>query len=168
MPSDPSRKQTHRRLDQPVTLWRIGDARGEYPVWSAAGTLHTGGRWNFSGESVIYTASSFPLAMLEKLAHWGGAMPVAQHFVEATVAAGVSYEEFAPDLHVGWNALDSEVAASFGSRWLSEQRSAILFVPSVIAPMCHNILINPLHPEARSVVPGREKPVPWDRRLFRA
>ena len=90
-----------------------------------------------------------------------------QHYVEVTVPSGVSYEEFSPDIHIGWNDANREVARAFGSRWLAGMRSAILFVPSVIAPMCQNALVNPLHPEAQRIVPGREKPVPWDRRLLR-
>lgn len=167
VPSDRTRTSSHRRLDQPVTVWRIGDLKGDFPVWSPVGTTQDPGRWNLVGEQVIYTATSFPLALLEKLAHWSGSVPLYQHYVEVVVAAGASYEEFAPDLHVGWSLPDSEVASDFGSRWLREQRSAILFVPSVIAPMCQNVLVNPLHPEAAQIAPGREKPVPWDRRLLR-
>ena len=116
---------------------------------------------------MIYTASSYPLALLERLAHWSGALPAKQHYVEVVIPAGVGYEEFAPDLHIGWNDPNGEVAADFGSRWLMEVRSAILFVPSAIALMAQNILVNPLHPQAQRIVPGREKPVPWDRRLLR-
>jgi hypothetical protein len=32
--------------------------------------------------------------------------------------------------------------------------------------MENNVLINPSHPDAQHIKPGRETPVLWDRRLF--
>lgn len=165
MPSDPP-AAAHRRLDQPVTVWRIGDPAGRYSVWSHVGTQTNPGRWNMHGEAVIYTATSYPLALLEKLVHWSGVLPTGQHYVEAVVPAGISYEEFPPDLYPGWSVQRSLDAKVFGSLWREEGRSAVLFVPSVIAPMAQNVIINPAHPEAQRIAPGREKPVPWDPRLF--
>jgi RES domain-containing protein len=49
---------------------------------------------------------------------------------------------------------------------LDEVRSAILLVPSVVARMERNILINPAHPDAAAIRPTLEEPVPWDERLF--
>jgi RES domain-containing protein len=157
----------HRRLDQPVTVWRIGDPNGRFPVWSPVGTRLRPGRWNAVGDDVIYAASSYPLALLEKLVHWSGVLPAGQHYVEAVLPSGTSYEEFAPDLHPGWNLPDSIVAREFGKTWLREMRSAVLFAPSAVAPLSQNVLINPAHLDAVKIVPGREKPVPWDVRLFR-
>jgi len=55
---------------------------------------------------------------------------------------------------------------AFGSAWIEETRSAVLFVPSVVAPMERNILINPAHADAARIKPTLEEPVPWDERLF--
>jgi RES domain-containing protein len=104
--------------------------------------------------------------MLEKLAHWRGFVPSNQHFVRAVASSGCSYEVFQPASHVGWNAEGSDVAASFGEAWLEQSRSALLFVPSILAPIEHNILINPNHQDAALILPERETPVWWDRRLF--
>ena len=49
---------------------------------------------------------------------------------------------------------------------IEECRSAILIVPSVVAPEEVNVLINPAHPGAAAIKVGREKPVRWDTRLF--
>ena len=45
-------------------------------------------------------------------------------------------------------------------------RALILIVPSVVARLDNNILINPAHPEFRSVEASLHQPVFWDRRLF--
>jgi RES domain-containing protein len=52
--------------------------------------------------------------------------------------------------------------------WFNEVRTAILFVPSVAARMENNVLINPSHPDAPHIKPGRGSPVLWDRRLFKS
>jgi RES domain-containing protein len=124
------------------------------------------GRWNVTGDAVIYAAQAYSLAMLEKLAHWNGILPPNQHYVAAVIPAGVSYEVFQPAAHVGWNAPVQMVAKRFGSIWLREARSAVLVVPSVIAPMENNVLINPLHGDAARIVPGLEQPIWWDDRLL--
>ena len=59
--------QGHRTLDRPLTVWRIGDAAGLWPVWHAGGAMIFPGRWNESGEAVIYAAERYSLAMLENL-----------------------------------------------------------------------------------------------------
>jgi RES domain-containing protein len=151
-----------------MTVYRIGDPAGEFPVWHPGGAMRHPGRWNVTGSAVIYAARAYSLAMLEKLAHWNGVMPPHQHFVAAVVPAGISYELFQPAAHVGWNAGVQMVAKRFGSMWLREARSAVLIVPSVIAPMEDNLLVNPMHPDAARIVPGMEQPVWWDARLLRA
>ncbi|MBX4893189.1 hypothetical protein HJA79_26840 [Rhizobium bangladeshense] len=47
-----------------------------------------------------------------------------------------------------------------------EKRSAILLVPSVVARVDRNVLINPAHPEFASITASLHEPVFWDRRLF--
>ena len=126
------------------------------------------GRWNESGEAVIYAAERYSIAMLEKLAHWDGMIPENQHFVAATIPVGVSYEVFQPAAHPGWDGSDKTVAQQFGSTWAREKRSAILLVPSVFAPMEQNVLVNTAHPDAARIIPGLETPVWWDNRLLRA
>jgi RES domain-containing protein len=53
----------------------------------------------------------------------------------------------------------------FGTRWLEEQRSAILSVPSAIVSIEYNYLINPEHPEASGIKLVSERPFVYDRRL---
>ncbi|HEV3397596.1 MAG TPA: RES family NAD+ phosphorylase, partial [Xanthobacteraceae bacterium] len=50
--------------------------------------------------------------------------------------------------------------------WLSERRTALLRVPSVIVPAAYNYLLNPLHPEAAQIVVVARQTVQFDARLF--
>ena len=60
------------------------------------------------------------------------------------------------------------VSRAYGERWSLELRSVILIVPSIVARIDSNILINPAHPEFRLIEASLHQPVFWDRRLFGA
>ena len=156
----------HRVLQEAMTAWRIGDPDGQFPIWSPGGALKKSGRWHEAGSAVIYAAEHYSTALLEKLVHYAGALPPNQHFVEVAVPAGVSYEVVTGEILPGWHAADGEAARSFGAKWYAEDRSAVLFVPSVPARMERNLLFNARHPDFMRIKPGLEVPVPWDARLF--
>ena len=104
--------------------------------------------------------------MLEALVWWNGPPPGNQHFVEIEIPVGTSYEVVDTDSLPDWHLPGSPVARRFGHRWCAEGRSAILIVPSVVARMERNLVINADHPEFARMIPGPEKPVWWDEWLF--
>ncbi len=161
MPASPRKV---RSLDQPMRAFRIGDPKGAYPIYSGEGAAKVEGRWHERGQNVIYASEHYSTALLEKLAHWNGHLPPSQHYIEITIPAGTSYEVVTKDTLPGW--VDAAVARAFGSRWFGERRSCILVVPSFVARLDTNVLINPDHPDARAIKVGLETPVPWDARLF--
>jgi RES domain-containing protein len=69
-------------------------------------------------------------------------------------------------LPAGWDSPDSEIACTFGDRWIAECRTAVLLVPSVVAREVWNVLVHPVHPLAARIVVGESRPVVWDERLF--
>ena len=113
-----------------MLAYRIGDAAGAYPVYSAEGAREYPGRWNQRGEAMIYASEHYSTAMLEKLV-CTGEMPPNQHFVEITISPATSYEIVTKDSLPDWQHANRAVARTFGSGWLSEERSALLIVPSV-------------------------------------
>ena len=155
------------RLKEPLAAYRIGDPKGAWPVYSTEGASQISGRWHETGDRVIYASEHYSTAMLEKLVQWNGAPPTNQHWIDIVVPAGVEYEVADVDSLAGWELLDSEVAQAFGHRWYAERRSAILIVPSVVARMERNIVINAAHNDFPLLEPGKETPVWWDERLFR-
>jgi RES domain-containing protein len=124
------------------------------------------GRWNTPGSPVIYTSEHYSTALLEKLVHGSGRLPPNQHFVQITVPRGVSYEVFSPAALPGWDAMPATVSKSFGEEWCRDRRSVVLLVPSVVARVDSNVLINPAHPEFSRIETSLHEPVYWDRRLF--
>ena len=155
-----------RRLYEALLAYRVGDPKGEFPIWDDGGARLSSGRWHEAGAAVIYASKHYSTAMLEKLVHYQGEIPAGQHFIEISIPAGTSYEVVNGDLIDGWSAPDGAAARKFGRNWFVEKRSAILIVPSVVARMENNIVFNTQHDDFKSIKTGLETPIWWDERLF--
>lgn len=151
--------------DAPLVAYRIAD--GRHPLYDGTGASLYGARWNSPGRPVIYAATTYAGALLEVLVHAAiGRVPQQMKWIEIRIPAGVSRE--CPDLDAlqGWDDEDCLTSRAFGDAWLAEQRTAVLLVPSVVTKRERTLLINPMHPDARDIVPTEPLPVDWDRRLF--
>jgi RES domain-containing protein len=153
-------------LDRTLTCYRIGDPDGEFPIYDATGSRLFPGRWNLPDTPVIYAAENYSTAMLEKLVTGNGKIPPNQHAITITIPRGSSYEVVTKDLLPGWDTLDPTVSQDFGAAWARQQRSVVLLVPSYVARQERNVIINPNHPEARTIEVSLGEPVWWDARLF--
>jgi RES domain-containing protein len=153
------------KLPKAIKAYRIGDAQGEYPVFSAEGARQVSGRWSEKGQEVIYTSEYYSTALLEKLAYLGE-IPANQHYVEITIPTNVTFEVVTDASLPGWYESNANIARIFGSGWYKEARSAILIAPSVIARLDSNIVINTRHKDFAKIRHGLETPISWDDRLF--
>jgi len=104
--------------------------------------------------------------MLEKIVHYSGGLPENQHYIEITIPAGISYEVVTSDTLPGWYEKSQEVSRAYGSKWYNETRSTLLVVPSVVARVERNIVINSCHEDFGKIHTGLETPIWWDERLF--
>jgi RES domain-containing protein len=149
-----------------MKAFRIADRR--FPIFDGAGARLIGGRWNSPGHSVIYAAETFSGAMLELLAHANlNRLPHTQAFVEVAIPDRIVAEKVWIDDVPGWQDEDQTASRTFGDRWLTERRSAVLMVPSVVTRgIEHNVLLNPLHPEFAGISASEPQDVIWDKRLF--
>ena len=159
---------TAQILDRGLICFRIGDSDGQYPIFDATGSTIAPGRWNTAGSPMIYASEHYSTALLEKLVHGSGALPPNQHFITITISRGLTYEAFSQASLPGWDSVQATVSKAFGEAWCVERRSVALIVPSVVARVESNVLINPAHPEFRHVTTTLHQPVFWDRRLFEA
>jgi len=157
---------TAQILDRVLTVYRIGDPSGAYPIFDATGSTLSPGRWNTSACSVIYTSEHYSTTMLEKLVHGSGHLPPNQHYVQITIPNGVTYEMFNAAAQPDWHSETCVTSKAYGDNWQQSRRSLILIVPSVVARVEQNILINPEHREFARVTCGLHQPVWWDDRLF--
>jgi RES domain-containing protein len=149
-----------------VQIFRIAD--GRHPIWDGTGASLFGGRWNSPGKSIIYGSLSYSCAMLEILAHANiGRVPKTHQYVIVDIPNDVSVEIVGEKmLPEGWYSEDNAAAWAFGDQWIKQVRSAIMVVPSVIARLDQNALVNPLHPDALKLIVPEPKKVIWDKRLF--
>ena len=164
--ASPRSAASRARVEQGWQAWRIVD--GRFDPFSAIGASLVGGRWNSLGVGVIYASRTFAGAMLECLAHAGiGRVPRTHVAVEIKIPADVAIERRDEgSLPVGWDRPDLGVARAFGNAWIREQRTAVLWVPSVVARVEANVLFNPGHADFKKIMAGDPQPVIWDARLF--
>lgn len=157
---------TGQILDRILTCYRIGDPAGEYPIFDATGSRLYPGRWNTPASPMIYASERFSTALLEKLVHGSGSLPPNQHYVEISVPPGVAYEVFDANAHLGWDFPACAISKAYGEDWQQSRRSPVLIVPSVVARLDMNVLLNQDHPDFHRVECSLHKPVYWDKRLY--
>jgi RES domain-containing protein len=157
---------TAQSLDRVVTCYRIGDPNGAYPIFDASGSTIAPGRWNTTLCPVIYASEHYSTALLEKLVRGAGELPPNQRAITITIPRGLTYEAFSPPSLPGWDRIPPNISKSFGAQWQEQKRSLILLVPSVVARVDRNVLINPAHPDFHQVECSLHEPVFWDKRLF--
>jgi RES domain-containing protein len=138
--------------------WRIAIHSRRYPPaeLTGAGAAQAGGRWNSVGRPVVYASNTIALACLETLVHTNiDSLPLPRRLIRIDIPDDVwkSRERMIEPYPLGWDEQPAGLASTvLGDAWLAPARSAILEVPSVIVPEERNILINPLHADARRIV----------------
>ena len=149
-----------------MQVYRMGE--GRHPLWDGTGAAMVGGRWNSPGRAVIYGSLSYACCMLELLAHANiGRVPGGHRFVSADVPEHLPVVRFDDAaLPQGWDSEGLSIARAFGDQWLREGRSAVMLVPSVVARLEWNVVINPAHADAQHIRVSDTRPVVWDQRLF--
>ena len=136
--------------------WRITKRRYASSAFNGEGARTYGGRWNSPGHSAVYVSESRALATLEILA--GLRTPAV---IPAYVLIGVEFDEafvtnWEPDaLPKDWKAYPpAGTTQALGDRWLLDQASAVLAVPSALIPGERNFVLNPQHPRERGTSLG--------------
>lgn len=155
-----------------MRVWRIATDTSKYLAddLSGEGAKTTGGRWNSQGLAVLYCADTPSLACLETLVHLGtSGLPLNRYLVAIDIPDSVwNAREIKniSNLAVGWDACPpGKISLALGDGWLTSTASAILVVPSVIAPEDCVILINPLHSDAASITAQKTRKWLYDPRL---
>jgi RES domain-containing protein len=152
--------------------WRIATDTPRYAAddLTGAGAKSTGGRWNSQGHAVLYCAATIALANLETVVHLvASGLPLNRYLVRVDIpdAVWAARQELthltAP---VGWDALPpGGTSIGYGDAWLAGVASAVLCVPSIVVPEEQNILINPMHPDAKAIKATKLRRWQYDPRL---
>jgi len=146
-------------------LWRISNHR----TLDGRGGLETSARWHTQGRPIVYLAESVPGALLEVIVHLELSpvrLPKSYQLLKVEVPDDLSTETLsAADLGQAW-VNDETLTRTVGDQWLTSKRSALLRVPSAIAPETLNVLLNAAHEEARRLKIVSHREYPWDLRLI--
>ena len=135
---------------------------------SGQGSKLYGGRWNSKGTSVIYTASSISLAMLEILVH------LPQHLfpkdmVLVTIELPKTYpktEILVKDCPKFWDELPPHKnTQKIGDAWTTKNDELVLLVPSTIVAQETNYILNPSYSKFSGVKVKKIESISFDKRL---
>lgn len=137
---------------------------------SGAGARLTGGRWNAKNTPVIYTSESRSLAAMEYLVH----VPLTNIPAEIKIVSigipdtSIPRQIGSSDLPANWVRNPAPfLLADIGTRWVSSMESLLLRVPSAVIRHEFNILINPTHPDMKSVDILEVERFAYDERLHK-
>lgn len=121
---------------------------------SGKGARLTGGRWNAKDTAVIYTSESRSLAAMEYLVHVSLAnVPSEIKIISIGIPDTSIQKQIDPsDLPKDWPQNPAPILlADIGTKWVLSMESLLLRVPSAVIMQEFNVLINPTHPDMKSV-----------------
>jgi RES domain-containing protein len=151
-----------------IRAWRIVNVRNAATAFSGDGSRRSGGRWNSRGYRAVYLADSLALATLEVMVH-GVSYETLQNYVciLATIPNKIIQEVDQKSLPRNWrNDLPPAELRELGDRWLNEQKSAALKVPSAVIPVEFNYVLNPRHKDFGKIEIAEPLSMAFDKRLF--
>lgn len=153
-----------------MKLYRICSEKfGATPeaAFSGIGAKQNPGRWNNPGVSIVYTAETLSLAMLEMLVHLDRTMlRLSYVYFEVNAFDDLVCELPLSELPNKWNVYPAPPATkNTGDRWVAGMSSVILKVPNVLNPLEHTFLINPNHGDFGKLSINGPLPIPFDKRL---
>lgn len=151
-----------------IRVWRLVAPKYSDRIFSGAGAYRHGGRWNSPGRAVVYMSERLSLCALESLVH-RVQMPMMRGFkcVSMDVPQELITEFGLKDLPVDWTAVPvPQSTQRIGDRWFDEKALPVLKVPSTVIPGEHNFVVNPSHPEFRSIIIGKIQDFKFDKRLL--
>lgn len=149
-----------------ITSWRIVKTKNLSGAFDGEGARIYGGRWNSKGLSVVYTAGSVSLAVLEMLVHETPRLMSSYSVISATFDIEVIEEVRVGALTKGWSSYPAPShVTKLGDEWLRKKRSAVLKVPSAVVATESNYLLNPAHADFGKIAIGKPLRLPIDPRL---
>lgn len=137
---------------------------------SGFGAEITGGRWNYRGTKLLYTADSRALCLAEIAVHTPiGVMPKDYYLVTIEIPdlSNLRQIEF-ETLPKDWRRFPySKTTQELGEDFINANEHLHIKVPSAVVQGDFNILINPLHSDFDKVKIVKTEKFNFDERLFR-
>jgi RES domain-containing protein len=114
-------------------------------------------------------AESVAGALLEVLVHLELSpvhLPKSYRLLKVEVPDDLSVEPLSASALGDTWVNDETLTRTIGDQWLASKRTALLRIPSAVAPETLNVLLNSAHEEARRLKIVSHREYPWDLRLI--
>ncbi len=137
---------------------------------TGTGAEITGGRWNFKGTKLLYTADSRALCMSEIAVHTPvGIMPQDYYLITIEIPDFSQMKLIEPEtLPKDWRKFPySKSTQELGENLIKSNEYLYIKVPSAVVQGDYNILINPLHADFEKVKIIKTEKFNFDERLFK-
>jgi RES domain-containing protein len=150
------------------SAWRIVRAARAKSAFTGEGARVYGGRWNSRGTAVVYVSEHESLAALELLVHLTPLSPYDRYLSfrldwDDKLTARFPVKE----LPLHWNAEPPIFQTmEIGDDWVREGKFVALMVPSVLSTSEVNFLLNPKHPQFRTIKISESIEYRFDSRLL--
>ena len=151
-----------------MLAWRTSKAKRSKDLTGKGAAIY-GGRWNKVDDAALYMGLTHAITVLETLVHFNGSATVGMKSVlfELPEDPLLYLRPKISELPDGWESIpQSDQSMNFGSNWLKSNSHLGLIVPSAIAPLESNIIINPHHPAASHIKVKQEYDFSFDQRLL--
>ncbi len=138
-------------------------------ILSGEGARLYGGRWNTKGNSMIYTAQSSSLAMLEMLVQRNIQLIGINYFlITINIPDSIKIKSLTKlEIPPKWNENPPNVTTkSIGDTFISQGEYMVLSVPSAVNPLESNLLINDRHREFKDIKIIEKEQIIFDKRLL--
>lgn len=136
---------------------------------SGRGAEKAGGRWNSKGTAIVYTSESRALCTTEIAVHTPlGILPLDYVIIAIEIPNTVPVTELKTSaLPADWKSLPhSHSTQEIGDAFVTEEKTAVLKVPSAVVQGEYNYLINPSHKDFKKIKVKLIEPFDFDERLF--
>ncbi|WP_165805987.1 RES family NAD+ phosphorylase [Marixanthomonas spongiae] len=150
-----------------MKLYRIAKKKFITDV-SGEGARLYGGRWNKTGDAMLYCSQHLSLCVLEILVHLDYQYFTDDHyFIETEIAdKDIFFLKEIENVHINWrNNPPLSSTQDYGSNWLQNSGQLAMGVPSAVLPFEYNILLNPKHPDFPKIKFSKEKILDIDSRI---
>jgi RES domain-containing protein len=153
-----------------LRVYRVFERKHAAAAFSGEGARLYSGRWNSAGEAVVYTAASFSLALLEIMANTSRArIPAEMVYGPIDLPDEVRRDVLdVTTLPKNWFEYPAPPECQrAGDSWVRASRTVALIVPSAVARLEANVLLNPAHSDFARLIIGGVETMAIDRRLIR-
>jgi RES domain-containing protein len=149
-----------------MILWRISN----YASLDGQGGTLSSARWHTAGQPIVYLAESPSGALTEIIVHLElrfSQFPQTYKLPKIETASDLAINTIdEKELPANWK-FDPIFTRGIGDEWLASRPTALLRVPSAIAPETWNVLLNPKHADAARMTVLWHREYLWDPRLFK-